>query len=237
MFNLKILFSLLFFFCKSLHAASYVVQMEHERVMIQTEHYKTGPAFIHLHQNEKTALVAARTVMMSSGGSLLTLRHRGGRNIVFYVQHQRYEFDPNRIFTEKGIEQTLRTYGHYSKAAHQKVHELATKIKRLIPEGKVIAVHNNRTYSLKNYDTGQVLASEVRAIHVDEKQFYRNFFLVTQKDDFLRLKRLNYNSVWQARHPKDDGSLSVYLANRAYISVEAGHHQLQSQIRMLNEIA
>ena len=31
----------------------------------------------------------------------------------------------------------------------------------------------------------------------------------------------------------DDGSLSVFLANRAYINVEAGYDELAMQIKML----
>lgn len=236
MFKKAHIFLFFLFLSKPLYAESYVVSLGSERVIVQKEQSKVGPTFIHLHQNEKTALTAARAVMKSSGGNLLTLRHSGGRNIVFYLQHRRYEFDPNRIFTEKGIRQTLQRYGHYSRAAHQKVRELATCIKHLIPKGKVIAVHNNQTYSLKNYKKGQDLASEVRAVHLDKKQSHRNFFLVTQKDDFLRLKQLNYNSIWQKAHPTDDGSLSVYLANETYINVEAGHNQLQTQIRMLHKI-
>jgi hypothetical protein len=234
----KILFvSVMILFFQPLYAASYAVPMGNERVIIQKEQIASGPTFVHLHQNEKTALIAARTVMHSSGGSLITLKHRGGRNIVFYLNHRRYEFDPNRIFTEKGIEQTLRRHGHYSKNAHIKVRELASCIKRLIPaEGKVIAVHNNQNYSLKYYKRGQSLASEARGLYLNHAKSHRNFFLVTRKRDFLHLKKLRYNSVWQKYSPTDDGSLSVYFAKKNYINVEAGHHQLQSQIQMLHRI-
>lgn len=236
MFKKIFVFFLFSIFCNQLCAQSYLVRLGNERVLIQREYTRPGPVFVHLHQNEKTALMAARTVMRTSGGCLLTLQHQGGRNIVFYLDQKRYEFDPNRIFTEKGIVQTLRQYGHYSKRAHEQVRGLATRIKRLIPEGRVIAVHNNQSYSLKNYQPGESLASEARELYLKQGQSYRNFFLVTKKQDFLRLKERRYNSVLQKTHPTDDGSLSVYLANRAYINVEAGHHQLESQIRMLHEI-
>lgn len=220
-----------------LHANAYVVHLGGETVIVEKERYQRGPFFVHLHQNEKTALKAARKVARSSGGSVLTLLHDGGRNIIFHLNGKRYEFDPNRIFTEKGIEKTLRRYGHYSKSAHNEVRKLAVVIKRQIPEGKVIAVHNNQSYSLKDYKAGHGLSSDARQVHFERGQSYRNFFLVTKKRDFLRLKQLNYNGVWQKPNPTDDGSLSVYLAKKPYINVEAGHGLLKSQIRMLRLFA
>lgn len=62
-----------------------------------------GKTFIHVHHNEQTALKAAQAVVKREGGSLITLVHSGGRNIVFNLHNKRYEFDPNRIFTDNGI--------------------------------------------------------------------------------------------------------------------------------------
>ena len=62
---------------------------------------------------------------------------------------------------------------------------------------------------------------------------YRNFYVVTKKNDYVRLKGLNFNSIWQALNATDDGSLSVYLAKRNYVNVEAGFDQLTAQIDML----
>ena len=102
-----------------------------------------------------------------------------------------------------------------------------------MPNGKIIAVHNNESYSLKNYLPGRPLAADARALNINAQHFYRNFYFLTQKNDYLRLKKLNFNSILQARHASDDGSLSVYLAQRGYINVEAGYDQLAAQIKML----
>ena len=216
-----------------MHAASTSLKLGDETVLIKQKNYRTGKAFIHLHQNERTALKAAYAAIKTQGGSVLTLVHHGERNIVFHLNHVRYEFDPNRMFSEAGIKKTLTQYGAYSLEAHATVRRLADKIKVLIPPGKVIAVHNNQSYSLRDYYTGKPLASDVRALHVNQKHSYRNFYYVTQKRDYVRLKQLKYNSVWQALSPEDDGSLSVYLAGRQYVNVEAGHDQLAMQISML----
>lgn len=44
---------------------------------------------------------------------------------------------------------------------------------------------------------------------------------------------IGFNGVLQKASATDDGSLSVYLAKREYINVEAGYDQLKEQIHML----
>lgn len=192
-----------------------------------------GKTFIHLHHNEKTALRAAKSVIAQEGGSLITLLHPGGRNIVFYLRKTRYEFDPNRIFTDQGIKKTLLQWGPYSAQAHREVNKLAKKIKVLLPKGKVVAVHNNAAYSLKDYLPCHPLANDAKALHLNPKKHYRNFYLVTQLSDYLRLKLRGFNGILQKPSASDDGSLSVLLAKNKYINVEAGYDQLAEQIKML----
>ena len=233
MTNFLYIFVLLILNFNPSYAASYRVQLGDETVIIKKQQVREGKSFIHLHQNEDTALKAALAVIKSEGGSVLTLVHRGGRNVVFRLKNKRYEFDPNRIFTEVGIKKTLRKHGAYSIEAHVKVRQLARKIKSLLPHGKVIAVHNNQSYSMRYYYPGRRLASDARAVHVNQHHPYRNFYLVTQKKDYVRLKKWQYNSVWQTKTPENDGSLSVYLASQPYVNVEAGYGQLEMQIQML----
>ena len=224
---------LFFMLFDSLHATTISVTLGDTTVVIQQKQYGKGKSFIHLHQNETTALKAAKLVVRSQGGSVLTLIHPGERNIVFHLHQQRYEFDPNRMFTDLGIKKTLRQYGAYSSTAHAEVKKLARRVKKLLPQSKIIAVHNNESYSLKYYLPGHCLASDAKAFHVNAQHPYRNFYLVTQKEAYLRLKKLKFNSIWQAVHAQDDGSLSVYMADRDYINVEAAYDQLYAQINML----
>lgn len=214
-------------------AKQYPVHLGDTTVLIVQERHGKGKSFIHVHQNETTALEAAREVIRRHGGSLITLKHPGGRNIKFTLNHHHYEFDPNRIFTQRGIYHTLNTYGHYSKSAHQMVQRLATRIVHLLPKGKIIAVHNNDHFSFYDYFPGQDLAEEARSLHYNHQLYYRNFFIVTQKQDFIRLAGHNFNSIWQAKSAQDDGSLSIRLNKRRYVNVEAGYDQLANQIYML----
>ena len=228
-------YALILFFLSinSIYADVYPVKLGNTTVIIKKQQHGKGKAFIHLHQNEATALKAAKSVLKSQGGSLLTLIHSGRRNIVFYHRKKRYEFDPNRIYTDLGIKKTLMRHGNYTSGAHAEVKKLADKIKTLLPQGKIIAVHNNKHYSLKNYFPGHHLASDAQALHFNQRKYYRNFYLVTRKKDYFRLKKLHYNSILQTLNVKDDGSLSAYLANREYINVEAGYNQFSAQVNML----
>ena len=221
------------FFTSMVHAAQYPVKLGDSTVLIQQESNGCGKAFVHVHQNETTALKAARSLVKAKGGSVLTLVHSGGRNIVFNLKKTRYEFDPNRIYTNQGIKKTLQEFGEYSPAAHREVKKLANKIISLLPQGKIIAVHNNETYSLKNYFPGHHLAGDARSLNVNKRHFYRNFYLATKQRDYVRFRQLNFNSIWLAENAIDDGSLSVFFAKNRYVNVEAGYDQLAEQIKML----
>lgn len=224
---------LFFSYVCAAHASQYLVHLGDTTVKIKQYHHGRGKAFVHVHQNETTALIAARNVIKSEGGSVLTLIHSGGRNVVFHLRHKRYEFDPNRIFTDTGIKKTLLQFGHYSAAAHRETKKLAVKISQLLPRGKIIAVHNNETYSLRNYFPNHDLAHDAQSLHINKRLFHRNFYLVNKRHDYLRFKQANFNSVWQSGHAADDGSLSVFLQCVHYINVEAGYDQLAEQIKML----
>ncbi|KTD16111.1 hypothetical protein [Legionella jordanis] len=218
--------------CTWLHAETYTVKLGDAKVHIikQKGHGKT---LVHLHENERTALEAAKIYVKRKGGTLITLRHSGNRNVVFHLNKVRYEFDPNRIFTDVGIKKTLKQFGNYSTGAHREVKKLARTIVKLIPKGKVIAVHNNRGYSLKEYLPHHSMAKDAKSLNYVRCSSYRNFYFVTKHQEFRRLKRLKFNVALQSNHARDDGSLSYYFAKRNYINIEAATYALKQQLKML----
>ena len=114
-----------FFETGSIH--HYMVNVGDARVYIQQQKNGDGKTFVHLHQSEKTALKAARTIVRQDGGCLITLIHSGSRNIVFTLNKKQYEFDPNRIFTDAGIKKTLAEFSDYTPQAATEVKKLADK--------------------------------------------------------------------------------------------------------------
>lgn len=215
---------------------NYPIKLGETTINIQKITKEQGKAFVHLHQDENTALMAAKKYIAKYGGSIVTLNHKGTRNIVFKIHNEEYEFDPNRIYTDNGIKNTLKTHGNYSLKAHAAVQSFAQKITSLLPKNKIIAVHNNNGYSLHDYLPGHSFAQDAESLNICKKCFYRNFFLVTQKKDYYRLVNKNFNGILQAKNAVDDGSLSIYLSDKNYISVEAGYNQLQEQFKMLKNI-
>lgn len=190
---------------------------------------------VHLHENETTAFQAAKEYMRQNGGTVISLHHQKQRDIHFVQYGQSYAFDPNRIFTNHGIEMTLKQHGRYSKEAHQAVRGFALKIVDLLPQGKVIAVHNNQGYSLKDYFPKHPLAHDVCALRYLPKSSFRNFYFVTDKQNYQRLKKFPYNIALQSRQAQDDGSLSYFLSKKPYINIEAAYDALKVQIKMLED--
>lgn len=211
---------------------AYAVMVGNTKVNIVKRAGK-GKTFIHLHENEVTALATAKKYVARYGGTLIYLRHSGKRNIVFYLKKVRYEFDPNRIFTDTGIRKTLKQFGNYSPAAHAEVKKFANRIKNLLPGSKIIAIHNNKDYSIREYFPNKAMARDVKALHYRPNSNYRNFYFVTRQNEYKRLKKLNFNVALQARRATDDGSLSYYLAKQNYINIEAGYGQFNEQLKMI----
>ena len=74
----------------------------------------------------------------------------------------------------------MARYSRFNLRASKEVNKLSVALKHLLPKGKIIAVHNNESYSLHDYLPGHHLESDARLLHVEKKNYYRNFFLVTK---------------------------------------------------------
>ncbi len=72
---IKMLFLLVF--ASVTYGHQYPVQLGDTKVIIDKQQFGAGKAFVHLHQNETTALKAAKTIAKKEGGSVLTLIHPG----------------------------------------------------------------------------------------------------------------------------------------------------------------
>jgi hypothetical protein len=204
------------------------------KVKLRVEDYGPGKVFVHLHANETTALAAARAVAKQSGGQVITLVHQKKRDIHFVYRGHHYEFDPNRVFTHQGVRHTLIKHHCYDPRVIPMIRSFAQTVLSSIPSGqKIIAVHNNKDYSLRDYFPKHELAHDASDYYYKPHSNYRNFYLVTSANDFMRYKKFGFNVVNQAKQATDDGSLSIALAKRQYINVEAGYGELTPQKQML----
>lgn len=208
-----------------------------------------GLTFINMHDNENTAVEAARRTIRRHGGRLVALQHEGTRNLSFVLDaaapdSATYTVDPNRIFTDAGAEATLRDLGPFSEAALAATRRFAQAFLAAIdPDslGAVVTAHNNTEgrYSARSYAAGGEYEREARAVHLAPATDADDFFFVTDEALYEALRRGRFSVVLQDNATMtDDGSLSVYSGQQGlpYVNVEAQHGHLEVQAEMMNAL-
>ena len=223
------------------------------------------------HEDEHVANNFLAAKIAQKKGLFIVLRQAGIREISFDINQKKILVDPNRIFTLKGIQDSIAKLNPELLSSSPSFHQATKRAQRL---GKFIikhmggldssktwlAVHNN-TQGFKGDGKGGI--GDVSMIR------YRNklnggakylvdltplvgdeddLFFVTNKQDFINMKKHGFNAVLQnpivtTDIEEDDGSLSVYAQMHGirYINIEAereyqgiGENHLTTQIDMLN---
>jgi hypothetical protein len=192
-----------------------------------------------MHDDENTSVEATTEILKIYGGALLELQNDGKRLVNFPLKNQPFTFDPNRIFTETGVEKTLKNYGEYSTEAAKETNKFATNIKEFLKNFRmVIAVHNNtdEKYTIKSYEKDGEYGKDVKLVNINAANDIDDFFFVTDDNLFRKLKAKNQNVALQDNsYMTNDGSLSVYCGKNKipYINVESEQGHLLEQIKML----
>jgi hypothetical protein len=201
-----------------------------------------GIRFIHVHENEKTALQAAYTILEKYGkGCFTTWKALDDRYVTFTINDTLYKFDPNRIFTVKGRRETIDSNGEYSMAADDTVKMVAEFFCRnYIDSNKlIIALHNNTDgggLTIKSFKKGGPYATDAKKVYINKKKDQDDFFLTTDESIFNYIKNKGCNIILQDnKNANDDGSLSFYAAQKkiSYLNIEAQHGHLKQQLEML----
>jgi hypothetical protein len=200
-----------------------------------------GPTMLNVHDDEDTAVQAGIANIREYGGRVIELAHSGERLITFSLTGRKYAFDPNRIFSDTGIAETLKLQSTWSPEAQTAIRSFASaylKTFSLDREPVIVALHNTMEgpFSVESFLPDAYLGSNAAAIHVCPGRSKFDFFYVTEPGFFDYLKRLDFNVVLQDNEQvTDDGSLSVYFSQKGipYINVEAEVRHLSNQIEML----
>lgn len=210
----------------------------------------TDIVMINLHDDERTSVMAAHQVLEHTGGILIRIANDSARNISFTSSDKTYTFDPNRIFTHQGAENSLKRFnkdqtvpGTVIKTVRAFADSLLAKIP---PEtGTVIALHNNSesdttpTLSIYSYAPGGSEFSEAVQVFINYEHDRDDFFYSTSQTLFTKLVVEGFNAILQKQTGMtNDGSLSVYMAfqKKAYINVEAQHNHLEEQVKMIKAL-
>ena len=198
---------------------------------------------INLHDNEGTSVQAAKSVLEETGGTLIRIENKGQRVIKFRLRGVSYGFDPNRMFSRAGIEQTLRDNRRFSREAVNEIEKFAQQVLQLIPDSAtcVIALHNNteEAFSVKSYLPGHERQWDARAVYADTLQDVDDIVFTTDSLLYQRMADHGYNSIWQHNtRAKKDGSLSIYYGEkeRRYINIETQHGKLSQYVEMLTKL-
>jgi hypothetical protein len=198
---------------------------------------------INLHDDELTAVKAARAVLEQKGGILIKIENNAQRNISFPFKGVVYTFDPNRIFSRTGINATLKANGKKNPLAVIEVEKFATQILQLIPDSIscIVALHNNTNgdFSVKTYQPGGKRQHDAKQVYADSWQDIDDIALTTDEILFNKMSTLGYNSILQDNEKVNkDGSLSVYYGelNKRYINIETQHGKTAQYGEMLSKL-
>ena len=197
--------------------------------------------FLSIHDNENTAVDAFNAIIdQCPEFSLLELNQNGDRLIRFGYNGKSYAIDPNRIFSEVGLINSLKKYNNtYPEQVQSGYSQFASDLlNKIIPKSKntyLIAVHNNNenNFSINTFKDN----AEAEEVFVNPSNDIDDFFYVTLKQDYDYFKSKKYNVILQEVNIPDDGSLSVYCQknNIPYINIEAQDGHLEIQKKMIIE--
>jgi hypothetical protein len=215
--------------------------------MVSFKVIQYGPASdiccINLHDDEVTAVQAARAILEQKGGTIIKIENNLQRMIRFRFKGLSYCFDPNRIFSIKGIGSTLSANGKINPLAVIEVQKFATALLEMIPDSTtcVIALHNNTDgdFSVKTYELGGKRQTDAKQVYADNWQDADDIALTTDETLFTKMSSFGYNSILQDNiNVNKDGSLSVYYGdlNRRYINIETQHGKTAQYKEMLGKL-
>jgi len=198
---------------------------------------------INLHDNESTSVEAARDILVKHGGLLIKINNNQQRVIRFHYRGDNYRFDPNRIFSRIGIEESLEDYGKMTEDVVDEVEKFGQRILDLITENTscIIALHNNTNdaYSIKSYLAGSDRQYDARAVYRNPKQDPDNIALTTDSLLYQKMADSGFNTIWQDNfRATRDGSLSIWAGEneRRYINIETEHGQVKEYREMLEKL-
>ena len=200
--------------------------------------------FINMHDDENSSVEATKLLLEQTGGLLIEIDNFQKRNIKFKIENSVYQFDPNRIFTREGIEQTLMFHHKkVNKRAADEIEKFGQWLLRLIPENPkcVIALHNNTegNFTIKNYLPEGDRKGDALNVHSSTDQDPDDFFITTDEGIFISMKEAGYNIMLQDNiNAREDGSLSVYCGKRkmSYVNLETEHGKVMQYKTMMEKL-
>ncbi len=202
--------------------------------------------FFTMHDDEHTSVRAGRNAVRKRGGQLLELTHEGTRNVVFQEAGQQYAFDPNRIFSQRGVRRTIQEQSARDRIPDRVNKEVWNFAEHLVDEFRLTdrpsinTLHNTMgDLTVEAYTGGGKFEQNASRVSVNPARSTGNFFLVTTERDYNTLSEKGWNVVLQdEQNVEEDGSLSVRSQKEGipYVNVEAELGETDTQRKMISEL-
>lgn len=182
------------------------------------------------HDNEITAKESAYYALEHYGGELYQIVNAEERNLQILIQDTLVFYDPNRIFTKRGLFQAIQQENpqqaqsiqqeairiiqiiaqEFLKTMKIPLSKVSQTLKPDLPKFEstqiqvkpfVLALHNNSPSSDLSVDFFlSFFSPDSFAIHKNPKQHSKNFFYVISREAFSFFREKNYNTVLQKEH-------------------------------------
>jgi hypothetical protein len=211
---------------------------------------KSDLFFFHMHMNEITAKETGEQSVQRNGGTFMYLSHSAAnRDMAVTLGNIKYTFDPNRIFTAKGLKDHVSPKP--TRADLAKLTDFAEWVKRniLIARSQrsrpmVIALHNNTDDDangelLSILTEKKLLGIDNRDVHVSPSCDIDNFYIATMKATYdTMIGGIEPNISLRLAKPRDIGYLSNWMIeqNIEYLNVETQHGDRDNNVLMVESI-
>jgi hypothetical protein len=226
---------------KSQHEKIIYYQLGDTRVPIHVKTYgdRQDLVFVNLHDNEFTSVEGAMPVIEEKGGTFIRIENNRDRVISFRFRGNSYSFDPNRMFSDTGISETMKEQSRFNEAAAEEVKKFSERFLGLIPrEAKyLIALHNNTDggFSVLSYMQGGEYQHDAKKVYRNPSEDPDDLVYTTNEKVYKNSVKFGFNSVLQHKKPTPDGSLSVWAGENdwKYINLETEHGKVLKYREML----
>ncbi len=227
-------------------ATNHVKSFKKSLLFSTTQYKPNNLKYLFIHDNEHTARKVSRYAIQKYGGTLYEVINNNKRNLQIVVDNHFIEYDPNRIFTRKGLKEDLISQNsghpdHVLKKALNDIRIVQNGLLRALDlhkESFLISIHtNNRSSNLSIYYFQQEDFSDQFLVSINKNHPLKNFFYTITYKDFLFFKSKKYNVVLQKESTIcDDGSLSILTARKGinYVTLEVQEGNYLFQKKMLD---
>ncbi len=194
--------------------------------------------YFKVHDSETTASHTIKYLYNRYGGRFVDLINTSSLNsryLILNINGKKYRCDPNRIFTDVGVDKLKRFNSFFEDIDYKPAKKLIRKIRKKIlsvlklnVKTPFIYLHTNNYYSRLSVHYLHRIARRIRntfEVYYNNDNHPKAFVYVLQKKDFIYFIRKRVNTIRQIKYSGiDDGSLSIYAEKKipglSYATVE-----------------